>query len=135
MRLPSEPDLPPQINVVPMIDVMFALLTFFIMSVLTLTKSAGLPVNLPKAATSQSQAKNQIGITIDPAGKLALNKQPIQLDQIATQVRQLIATNPQTVVLINADEQVSHGRVVAVMDQVRQVPGARLAIATQRQSP
>jgi biopolymer transport protein ExbD len=132
MRLPSEPDLAPQINVVPMIDVMFALLTFFIMSSLTLTKSAGLPVNLPKATTAQSQLQNQIAITVDAVGKLALNKQPTQLDQIATQVRQLIEKNPQMVVIINADEQVSHGRVVAVMDQIRRVPGARLAIATKQ---
>jgi biopolymer transport protein ExbD len=132
MRLPSEPDLAPQINVVPMIDVMFALLTFFIMSTLYLTKSASLPVNLPKATTAQSQLQNQIAITVDAVGKLALNKQPIQLDQIATQVRQLIEKNQQLVVVINADEQVSHGRVVAVMDQIRRVPGARLAIATQR---
>jgi biopolymer transport protein ExbD len=132
MRLPSEPDLAPQINVVPMIDVMFALLTFFIMSTLYLTNSASLPVNLPKATTAQSQLQNQIAITVDAVGKLALNKQPIQLDQIATQVRQLIAKNQQLVVVINADEQVSHGRVVAVMDQIRRVPGARLAIATQR---
>jgi biopolymer transport protein ExbD len=132
MRLPSEPDLAPQINVVPMIDVMFALLTFFIMSSLTLTKSAGLPVNLPKATTAQSQLQNQIAITVDAVGKLALNKQPTQLDQIATQVRQLIEKNPQMVVIINADEQVAHGRVVAVMDQIRRVPGARLAIATKQ---
>jgi biopolymer transport protein ExbD len=132
MRLPSEPDLAPQINVVPMIDVMFAVLTFFIMSSLTLTKSAGLPVNLPKATTAQSQLQNQIAITVDAVGKLALNKQPTQLDQIASQVRQLIEKNPQMVVIINADEQVSHGRVVAVMDQIRRVPGARLAIATKQ---
>jgi biopolymer transport protein ExbD len=132
MRLPSEPDLAPQINVVPMIDVMFAVLTFFIVSSLTLTKSAGLPVNLPKATTAQSQLQNQIAITVDAVGKLALNKQPTQLDQIASQVRQLIEKNPQMVVIINADEQVSHGRVVAVMDQIRRVPGARLAIATKQ---
>jgi biopolymer transport protein ExbD len=48
MRLPEEPDNPPQLNILPMIDVIFALLTFFILSTLSLTRSEGLPVNLPK---------------------------------------------------------------------------------------
>ncbi|MEY2914612.1 MAG: hypothetical protein RLZZ184_3921, partial [Cyanobacteriota bacterium] len=44
MRLPDEPDIPAQINIVPMIDVIFAILTFFIMSTLFLNRSEGLPV-------------------------------------------------------------------------------------------
>ncbi|HEY9301689.1 MAG TPA: biopolymer transporter ExbD, partial [Phormidium sp.] len=51
MRLPDEPDSIPQINIVPLIDVTFAILTFFIVSSLSLSKSEGLPVNLPKAST------------------------------------------------------------------------------------
>ena len=61
MRLPDEPESIPQINIVPLIDVTFAILTFFIVSSLSLSKSEGLPVNLPKASTSQVQdspAKN-----------------------------------------------------------------------------
>ena len=53
MRLPDEPELPAQINIVPMIDVIFAILTFFIMSTLYLHRSEGLPVNLPQAATAK----------------------------------------------------------------------------------
>jgi biopolymer transport protein ExbD len=132
MRLPEEPDIPPQINIVPMIDVIFALLTFFIMSSLYLTRSAGLPVNLPKAATAESQTQpNQIVITLDAAGQLTLNRQPITLEALQPQVRTLIG-NGQATVVVNADERVSHGQVIAVMDQVRQIPGARLAIAAQR---
>jgi biopolymer transport protein ExbD len=132
MRLPDEPDIPPQINIVPMIDVIFALLTFFIMSSLYLTRSAGLPVNLPKAATAENQTQtNQIVITLDAAGQLTLNRQPIALEAIQPQVRALMGSGEATVVF-NADEKVSHGQVIAVMDQVRQIPGARLAIAAKR---
>jgi len=53
MRLPDEPELPTQINIVPMIDVIFAILTFFIISTLYLTRSQGLPVNLPSAKTAR----------------------------------------------------------------------------------
>jgi biopolymer transport protein ExbD len=134
MRLPDEPDIPPQINIVPMIDVVFALLTFFIMSTLFLTRQEGLPVNLPKAATSQqSQVPTRITVTIDSQAQVSLNKKPTTIDALTEQVRGLVGANPEAVVVINADTDVGHGKVVAVMDKVRQVKGAKLAIATQKQ--
>ncbi len=132
MRLQDEPDPPLQINVVPMIDVMFALLTFFIMSTLFLTRSEGLPVNLPKAGTAQQQASAPITVTVDKKGAISLNRKPITLDGLTQQVKELIGPNQESLVVINADEQVTHGQVVAVMDRLRQVQGARLAIAAQK---
>jgi biopolymer transport protein ExbD len=133
MRLQDEPDIPAQINIVPMIDVIFAILTFFIMSTLFLTRSEGLPVNLPKAATAQQQqVPSKITITVDEQGVVSLNKKPIAVDDITQQVRSLIGSNSEMLVIINADEKVSHGKVIAVMDRVREVPGAKLAVATQR---
>ncbi|MBW4610055.1 MAG: biopolymer transporter ExbD [Hassallia sp. WJT32-NPBG1] len=134
MRLPDEPDIPPQINIAPMIDVIFAILTFFIMSTLFLTRQEGLPVNLPRASTSQqSQVPTRITVTIDSQAQVSLNKKPTTIDALTEQVRGLVGANPDAVVVINADKGVEHGQVVAVMDKVRQVKGARLAIATQKQ--
>ncbi|MBW4561773.1 MAG: biopolymer transporter ExbD [Mojavia pulchra JT2-VF2] len=133
MRLQDEPEIPPQINIVPMIDVIFAILTFFIMSTLFLTRSEGLPVNLPKAATAkQQQIPTKITITIDDKGVVSLNRQPTTVDALTEQVRSLVGANPEALVIINADDKVGHGKVVAVMDRVRQVQGAKLAIATQK---
>lgn len=133
MRLQDEPDIAAQINVVPMIDVIFAILTFFIMSTLFLTRSEGLPVNLPKASTAnQQQVPTKITITVDEQGQVSLNRQPILVDSLAEQIRNVAGSNSEPLVIINADEKVGHGKVVAVMDQVRQVEGAKLAIATQK---
>ncbi len=134
MRLPEEPDIPPQINIVPMIDVIFALLTFFIMSALYLTRSVGLPVNLPKAVTAETQSKGEIVVTINSQGRLSLNRESAQIEDLQARVRTLMGSSPQAVVVINADDRVSHGRVVAVMDQLRQIPGVRIAIAAERSS-
>jgi biopolymer transport protein ExbD len=131
MRLPEEPDLPPQIYIVPMIDVIFALLTFFIMSTLFLTRSQGLPVSLPSAATAEAQKSTQATVTIDQAGKLSLNRKPIQLNNLGTQVQALKGKNSQVLVVIDADRRVTHGQVITVMDRLRLVPGVRLAIGTQ----
>jgi biopolymer transport protein ExbD len=134
MRLQDEPDIAPQINIVPMIDVIFAILTFFIMSTLFLTRQEGLPVNLPKAATSQqSQIPTKITVTVEQSGQISLNKKPTTVDALAEQIRNLMGKNPESVVVISADTKVEHGNIVAVMDKVRQVKGAKLAIATQKQ--
>jgi biopolymer transport protein ExbD len=133
MRLPDEPELPLQINIVPMIDVIFAILTFFIMSTLFLTRSEGLPVNLPKASTArQQQVPTKITITVDDKEQISLNRKPIAVDDVTEQIRALVGSNPDVLVIINADEKVDYGRVVAVMDRVRKVEGAKLAIATQK---
>lgn len=133
MRLPNEPDRPFQINIVPMVDVIFAILTFFIMSTLFLSRSEGLPVNLPQASTGeQQQAQSPLVVTIDRNGSLALNKETVQLDALVAQVRSLAITGKQPFVVINADTAVSHGKVVAVMDRLRNIEGVQMAIATQR---
>ncbi|HEY9640295.1 MAG TPA: biopolymer transporter ExbD [Coleofasciculaceae cyanobacterium] len=132
MRLPDEPEPPYQINIVPMIDVIFAILTFFIMSTLFLSRSEGLPVNLPGANTSQSQSQNPVVVTIDAAGNLAFNRQPMQLDGVEAQVRALTLIGQQPLVVINADKAVTHGKVVEVMDRLRAINGVRLAIGTSR---
>ncbi|HEY9645702.1 MAG TPA: biopolymer transporter ExbD [Chroococcidiopsis sp.] len=132
MRLPNEPDPPPQINIVPMIDVIFAVLTFFIMSTLFLTRSEGLPVTLPGASTATSQPQTQLVVTIDAQGQLFLNRQPIQLNGLEQQVRSQLQSGQDPLVVINADTHVSHGQVVAVMDKLRTIPGVKMAIATQR---
>lgn len=133
MRRPiDEPDIPAQINIVPMIDVIFAILTFFIVASISLTRSQGLPVNLPKAGTAEAQRTAQINVTVQSNGDIALNRQSIELEQLQAGVSQLIEPNSEAIVVINADEKVDHGRVVSVMDRLRRVKGAKLAIATQK---
>jgi biopolymer transport protein ExbD len=133
MRLPDEPDNIPQINIVPMIDVVFAILTFLIVSSLSLSKSEGLPVNLPKASTSQVQdSPAKVTVTIDAQGKLMVDKKLVNLDQIESRVRQVIGSNPNSLIVLNADKSVNHGNVVEVMDILRRIKGAKLGIATAK---
>jgi len=128
----DEPDIPPQINIVPMIDVIFAILTFFIVASISLTRSEGLPVNLPSASTAKSQPSTKITVSIKPDGEIALNRKPIKLEALEEAVRSLVEPNSEPLVIVNADKKVAHGQVVSVMDRLRQVKGAKLAIATQK---
>ncbi|UBF26357.1 biopolymer transporter ExbD [Kovacikia minuta CCNUW1] len=132
-RAIDEPEVTPQINIVPMIDVIFAILTFFIMSTLFLGRFEGLTVNLPKAQSAKAQKTIRATVTLDKQGSLYLNKSPTQVESLANSVRQLNEPGKDLVVVLNADGSVTHDRVVAVMDQIRQVEGAKMAIATKRQ--
>ncbi|MCT7952148.1 biopolymer transporter ExbD [Ancylothrix sp. C2] len=138
MRLPDEPDNIAQINIVPMIDVVFAILTFFIVSSLFLSKSDGvakeeLPVNLPQATTSQpQQAPSKITVTIDAKGALMVDKKAVKIDELESAVRQIMGTNESQLVVLNADKTVDHGNIVEVMDRLRKIKGIKLGIATVR---
>ncbi|HAG79845.1 MAG TPA: biopolymer transporter ExbD [Cyanobacteria bacterium UBA12227] len=133
MNLPDDSETPFEINIVPMVDVIFSILAFFIISSLYLTRSQGLPVNLPRATTAETQLPDSITVTINVNGEIFVNRQPIGVSELEERVRSQIGSgsNSQGLVIINADERVTHGRVVRVMDRLRQVEGVRLAIATQ----
>ncbi|MEQ8996154.1 MAG: biopolymer transporter ExbD [Coleofasciculus sp. B1-GNL1-01] len=132
MRLPDDSETPFQINIVPMIDAIFAILAFFIISTLYLTRSEGLPVNLPTAITAESQVQDRIiTVTIQANGVIFINQEPIELSQLEAGIESLVTADSPFLVILNADENVPHGRVVSVMDRLRLVEGIRLAIATQ----
>ncbi|MGD1866413.1 MAG: ExbD/TolR family protein [Phormidesmis sp.] len=119
------------VNILPMIDVIFAILAFFILSTLYLTKAEGLPVNLPQAVTATPQNQVDVTLTITPEGGLFLGDAAVSLENLATAVEQL-SPNAPILVTIRADESTSHGRVVAAMDQLRTVERVKLGIATTR---
>lgn len=134
MRLIEEPDLPPRLDVTSLIDVTFSILAFFILSTLFLAQNLGVPVNLPRADTATLQKSVRVAVSINPQGELFFNQEQIpitQLEQrIVTSKKQ--AQGQELVVLIQADEATPHGRVVDVMDRLRQIQGIRMAIATKR---
>ena len=119
-----------QINILPMIDIIFAILSFLIVSTLYLSKVDTIPVELPKASSSVSQDKKFITISIDKVGNLFLNKKNILLEDLKTSIFNLINDDSKVVVL-NADRKVSHGIVVKVLDSLRSIEGLKIAISTK----
>lgn len=135
MHLPEDPEPPVQINIVPMIDVVFAVLAFFILSSLFLTRSEGLPVALPGAETAEAQTQRQVVVTINAAGEVFVGDRPVADGQLVEAIQTLGTVTDGGVVVIRADQAVPHGRVVAVMDSLRSLPGVQLAIATEGPPP
>jgi biopolymer transport protein ExbD len=135
MHLPEDPELPVQINIVPMIDVVFAVLAFFIVSSLFLTRNEGLPVTLPGAETAEAQAQRQVVVTINAAGELSVGNRSVNEAQLLEAIQSLGTLTDGGLVVIRADQSVNYGRVVAVMDRLRSLPGVELAIASEGGQP
>ena len=131
MQLPPDEESRLTINIVPMIDVVFAVLAFFILSTLYLTRAEGLPVTLPRAATGESQEAT-LTLTITADGNLFLGQQPVVLESLHEEVQALVEPGQTAMVTVRADEATPHGQVVVAMDRIRDIDGVRLGIATQQ---
>jgi biopolymer transport protein ExbD len=131
MRLQRRSRKKARIEIIPMIDTIFFLLVFFMISTLSMAQYRGMPVNLPKAASGQQAPAESAAITIDSQGRLFLDKEPVEKTRLGDLLRQQRAQNADLLVVINADDGVEHGRVVEVMDIVRTASIARMAIAVK----
>ena len=131
MRIPRKALEKARIEIIPMIDVIFFLLVFFMISTLSMTINRGLPVNLPTAATSQKEMRDNVSLTVLQDGHMFLNKEPITLQDMGSRVKAALASDPQLAVVINADGQVLHSTVVDILDELRQAGVSGLAIAVK----
>jgi biopolymer transport protein ExbD len=118
-----------RIEIIPMIDVVFFLLVFFMMASLSMTVYRGLPVNLPRASTGTTPPAETAAITVTRDGQAYLERQPITRAVLGERLRGLVGANPQVAIVVTADEEVAHGRVVDVLDEVRTAGVTRMAIA------
>ncbi|MEL7223640.1 MAG: biopolymer transporter ExbD [Cyanobacteria bacterium J06576_12] len=131
----NEADEPLAINILPMIDVIFAILAFFIISTLFLTRAEGFSVDLPEAESSETQQDAFITVTIEENGDISINKESVALEELTETVQAKMGDNEQALVTVKADETIDYGQFVAVMDKLRSVEGANLGMATQQPAP
>ena len=96
-----------------------------------MTINRGLPVNLPTAATSQKDVRENVSLTVMQDGKIFLNKEPVTLHDMGPRVKAALAVDPRLAVVINADGQVLHSTVVDILDELRQAGVSSLAIAVK----
>src|ERR1700684_2084245 len=98
-----------RIEIIPMIDVIFFLLVFFMVSSLAMTKINSMPVALPKTSSNPEAIKQDIILTIKADSSIFLNKTPVTLETLGNQLAYEMHDNPQDVVVVNADQGVGYG--------------------------
>lgn len=134
MRLPAATKKKPRIEIIPMIDTMFFLLVFFMIATLSMTIQQGMPVSLPTAESSTDTVTENVSLTLTEEGTLYYNKEVITLQELEQRLMNLRQTSSDPSLLINADKQVPHGRVIKVMDLIRLSGITSMGIATQPSS-
>ena len=106
------------IDLTPMLDVVFILLIFFIVTT-SFVRETGIEVNRPKASTSLSKPKANILIAINATGQIWIDKREVDVRAVRANVERLRAVNPEGGVVIQADDASQTGVLVKVMDQIR----------------
>ena len=117
-------------NIKPMLDVVFILLIFFIVTA-NFIKEPGLEINRPDSETSEITENAAILIAIGAAGEIYMDGRRIDVRQVKANVIRLIAENPQGSVVIQADVKSTAEKIVAVMDEVREAGVVDISIASE----
>ena len=118
------------LNVTSLIDVLFLLLIFFMIST-TFLSTPAIKLELPKARNADPVRQNPLVIYVDKAGKVYLNDEPVDGALLAAALKGKLEDQADKAVVLKADSQVSHGRVVEIMDVVKGAGARRLVVSTQ----
>jgi biopolymer transport protein ExbD len=121
-----------QIQIVPMIDVIFCILTFFILAALQVTRQQGINLNVgtPQAKTGVSQMQQTLIVSIDQFGQTFIDGNPIDRSQLYTLLKQYHEKNPNGLLVLNASKEAVYDQVIQVLDVLRAVGGDKVALAT-----
>jgi len=116
------------VDLTPMLDVVFILLIFFVVTA-SFVKEAGVDVERPTAASTTPKDHASVLIAITETGEVWIQKRRIDVRAVRANVERLMAENPQGSVVIQADSAATTGTLIQVLDQVK-LAGAQVAIST-----
>lgn len=117
-----------EINMTPLIDLTFILLITFIITMPLLEQ--GIPVNLPKGKAKDITDVKSRSITLNVQGQLFLDNISISLDQLASEMKDLGRREPDTAIMVRADEKLAYGKIVEVMRVLQDAQITKMALVT-----
>jgi biopolymer transport protein ExbD len=127
-RRKSRQDDEAEINLTPMLDVVFIMLIFFIVTA-SFVKESGIDVNRPDAATATVKERGNILVAITDTNQIWIDRRQVDVRSVRANIERLHAENPQGAVVIQADKNSKNGLLVQVMDAARQAGVFSVSIA------
>ncbi|CUH94652.1 putative membrane protein [Propionispora sp. 2/2-37] len=122
----------PRLMIIPMIDIIFFLLVFFMMSTLYMVEQHTIPVNLPQSVSGQSDVTGKVIITVTREGNILFGEEAIPPSLVKKRAQLELAKQNNVVFLLGADKEAAYGAIVAVLDGLKQAGAQRVAVSTER---
>ena len=120
-----------EVNLTPMIDVVFIMLIFFIVTA-SFVKESGIDINRPDAATSERKEKGNILVAISAEGQIWIDRRQVDPRALRANIERMHAENPHGAVIIQADQESKNKLLVQVMDAARLAGVKNVSIATNQ---
>ncbi len=120
-----------RIEIIPMIDVIFFLLVFFMVTSLAMTRINSIKVVLPKTSGKAENPRQNVILTVKKDGSLLINKTPVTPDTLGGVLVGVMQADPQGVVIVNADEGAPYGQVVQAMQKAKDAGVRKFALAAE----
>jgi biopolymer transport protein ExbD len=120
-----------RIEMLPLIDIVFLLLVFFIYAMLSMAVHRGLPVLLPLSSTAKIDKNLILSVTVEEDGTIYLDKERVSLENLGGSLKQRVRGMKETGVLIFADRSLSYQRLFQVLDQIRMAGLSRISLQAE----
>ncbi len=123
----------PEVNLVPMMDVLMTILTFFILIAMTLTTQQTVNVTLPSTSAGAIETKepDPLIVGLNLQNQIILAEKPVSSDELGQQVQSYLARNPKGVVILKADSKIPYEQVVKLLGTMRDMGGDRVSLAIE----
>lgn len=124
----------PRLMIIPMIDIIFFLLVFFMMSTLYMVEQKIIPVALPTVSAAQNNQTKLIPLTLTAGGGIYLEKEEIPFSLLFERIKAELARNPDAAFILRADRRLEYGKVIEVLDILKSSGVQRVSVATEVKS-
>ena len=121
----------PDLNIIPMIDIMFFLLVFFMLSTMYMVEQKTIPVNLPQATSATIDNKTNFTVTLKDDGSIYLEDQQTDIQTLLMQATKEQKNNPSFAIIIRADKDINYDKVVSFIDTLKKAGITRFGLATK----
>lgn len=125
----------PKIMIIPMIDIIFFLLVFFMMSMLSMVVQKSINLNLPQTTSARLNMDKTVPIAVTADGKIFVEQEQIPKEALRKRIEIEKARNPDLSIILRADAKSEHGAFVFVLDQLKATGVSKIGIATEAKTP